>query len=337
MAGANRLDQLIEAWTPRLQKAFMDAIAHIRSRAQINVIVTMLEKGDIDGAIRGVGLDPVAFRDFENGISDAFEAGGRFTADAIPPLAEPSGHRLAIMFNARNPRAEDWLRSHSSTLVTGIVSDQRTMIRQHLEAGMAAGDNPKAVALELVGRVNAATGKREGGVVGLTASQEAWSRNYAAELANGDAAALTRNLRDRRFDKTVAKAIREKQPIPADLQAKMLAAYRNRSLRYRAETIARTEALTSLHQAQQEAMRQGIDAGQVKPDTITKVWHSAADSRVRESHRVLNGQRTAFNGVFVSPSGARLSHPGDPSAPAAETVNCRCWMQMKVDFLAGVS
>lgn len=334
---ANRFDALIESWGATLRKLFMDAISLIRGRARINLIATMLERGDVDGAVKAVGLDPAAFRDFDNGISAAFEAGGRFTCNSLPPLAEPSGHRLAIMFNARNPRAEDWLRSHSSTMVTAIVSDQRTAIRQHLEAGMAAGDNPKTVALELVGKISVATGKREGGVIGLTASQEGWARNYAAELAKGDAGALTRNLRDRRFDRTVAKAIREKQPISADLQAKMVAAYRNRALRYRGETIGRTEALTSLHQAQHEAMTQGIEAGQVKAETIQKVWHSAADNRVRETHRALNGQRTPFNGMFISPSGARLSRPGDPSAPAAEVVNCRCYLQMKVDFLAGVA
>ena len=332
----NRFDQLIESWTPRLQKAFLNAVYTIRDAAQIALIAKLLERGDVDGALKAVGLDPLLFRDLDRGLSDAFEAGGRFTADQLPPAMEASGHKLSILFNARNPRAEAWLRQHSSTLVTQIVADQRQAVRQHLEAGLAAGSNPKIVALALVGRLNASTGKREGGVSGLTASQEEWVRRYAAEVASGSSAALERTLRDKRFDRAVAKAIKDGTPIAADLQAKMVTAYKNRALKYRADTISRTEALTSLHQAQDEAVQQGIDSGRVKAGTITDVWHSAADSRVRETHRELNGRRVKHGQGFVSSSGARLRFPGDPQASAAETIQCRCWLQVKVDHLAGV-
>jgi hypothetical protein len=332
----NSLEGLIQNWSARLRKAFLDCIYATRDSAQIALIVRMLEKHDVDGALRAVNLDPTQFRGLDKTISDGFEAAGNFTADALPPLRQPSGHRLEIGFDVRNPRAEAWLRDHSATMVTQIVDDQHSAIRQHLEAGMVAGDNPKTVALDLVGRVNAATGKREGGVIGLTASQEAWTRKYAAELAAGDPNALTRALRDKRFDKTVQAAIRDGKPIPAELQAKMTAAYKARALRFRAETIGRTEALTSLHQGQHEAMRQGVDAGQVQVQNVTKVWKSAADNRVRETHRALNGAKAGFSAAFVSPSGARLMFPGDPSAPPAETIQCRCWLMYRVNHFAGV-
>lgn len=333
---ANRLDQLIEEWAPRLKKAFLEAFAAIRDRILVGFIVERLEKGDIDGALKGVGIDPVAFRGFDGAIAQAFESGGNFIVDGLPSLREPDGHRLAIRFDARNLRAEMWLKTHSSRLVTDIVADQRTAIRTALTAGMEAGNAPRDVALDLVGRVSPVTGKREGGVIGLTASQEAWARNYAAELVAGDPKALTRALRDKRFDRTVTKAIKEGRPIPAEAIQKMVAAYRTRALRYRAETIGRTEAMTSLHQAQNEAMEQGIEAGQVQESAVTKKWHSAGDGRVRDTHRSLNGQQVGFRDQFASPSGARLRFPGDPSAPASETTQCRCWMETKVDFLAGI-
>lgn len=337
MPAASDLDQLIATWSPRLRKAFLDAIYAIRDAAQIAVIGRMLENHDVDGALRAVRIDPLMFRDFDRSFADAFEAAGRLTSDGLPALKEPSGHQLRVMFDARNPRAEAWLRTYSSDLVTQIVDDQRQAVRQHLEAGMAAGQNPRDVALELVGRVNSATGKREGGVIGLTASQEAWARNYAAELEKGDAAALTRALRDKRFDKTVTKAIAAGQPIPADLRAKMVAAYRNRALRYRGETIGRTEAMTSLHQAQNEAVTQAVDKGQVKASAVRRIWRSAGDDRVRDTHRVLNGESVGLHDVFQSPSGARLRFPGDPQAPAAETINCRCTLSIRVDHLANVA
>jgi len=333
---ANRFDALIEEWWSKIKDGFFRSIRAIRSFAQVGRIADRLEKGDVEGAIRATGLDPVHFRDLDKSITDAFEAGGKFTANKIPPLREPDGHRLVAKFDVRNPRAEALLKEQSATLVREIVDDQRAMIRETLRAGMEAGRNPRDVALDLVGRVNPQTGLREGGGIGLTASQETWARDYAAELETLNSNALKRTLRDKRFDRTVAKAIRDEKPIPAESRQKMVAAYRSRALRYRAEAIARTEALTSLHQAAHEAMQQSIDQGIVQESAVTKVWHSAADKRVRDTHRVLNGQEIGFRAEFVSPSGAHLQFPGDPSAPAAEVVNCRCWMEYKQDFFKGL-
>lgn len=337
MARQPTIADLIETWAPRLQKAFLDAVSVILDRAQVGLIATMLERGDVDGAIRAVGLDPVAFRDLDRSLGETFDAGGNAAMGRVPAVREPSGHRLDILFDTRNPVAESWLRDHSSTLVTDIVADQRVAIRQALTAGMAAGQNPRTVALDLVGRVDAATGKRAGGTIGLTASQEAWARNYAEELARADPAALSRSLRDKRFDRAVQKAIKDGVPISADLQAKMIAAYRNRALRYRAEAIGRTEAMTALHQAQDESFRQAIEAGQIRRQDVRKVWRSAGDARVRDTHRSLNGQSVGMSDTFRSSSGARLRFPGDPQAPASEIINCRCACEYRVDYLANVA
>lgn len=333
---ANRLDQLVEEWAPPLRRAFLNAVADIRDRVVINVVAEMLERGDVQGAIEAVGIDPVAFRALEAQLDQAFEAGGNYTADRIPALRQPSGHRLQVRFDVRNPRAEGWLRDHSSTLITRIVDDQRQTIRQYLTAGMEAGQNPRRVALDLVGRINKASGRREGGVIGLTASQEEWVRRYEAELRNLSPEALKRTLRDKRFDRTIQKAIREGAPIPPDARRRMVEAYRNRALQHRAEVIARTEAMTALHRSQVEAFQQAIDLGQVDETAVLKVWHSAADRRVRHTHRILHGKAVGFRAPFISPSGAQLQFPGDPSAPSSETVMCRCWMDIRIDFLAGI-
>ena len=336
MAGENRLDQLVATWDEVIRKAFLDAVYLMRSGADIAQLVRMLENRDVDGALRAVGLDPVQFRPFDKAIADAYEAGGNFGAKAIPPKIDPVGHRLIVMFDVRNPEAEAWLRDYSSGLVTEILTDQRTAIKETLTAAMALGNNPKVAALDLVGRIGP-SGKREGGVIGLTSGQAEWVRRYEAELAsNAPGDALSRNLRDRRFDSAVKKAQAAGKPIPAEQRAKMVAAYRNRALKYRGEVIGRTEAMTALHQAQHEAMRQAIDKGVVQQSAVTKIWHSAADSRVRETHRHLNGQKVAFGKAFKSDLGP-IRFPGDPEASAANTIQCRCTLFMHVDFLAGVT
>ena len=43
------LDDLINAWEPRLQKAFLDSIYQIRDQAQLDQMIRMLEAGDVDG------------------------------------------------------------------------------------------------------------------------------------------------------------------------------------------------------------------------------------------------------------------------------------------------
>lgn len=334
---ANRWDQLLDQWDATLRKAFLDSVYRLRDQAQIDALDRALERGDIDAALRAVGLDPVAFRPLDRALAEAFEAGGNSTSRYIPSTRDANGMRLVVQFNIRNPQAENWLRDHSANLIREIVDDQRDMVRANLTGGMARGLNPRTVALDLVGRVNRATGRREGGVLGLTSSQERWVARYEAELASdAPGEALARRLRDKRFDAAVRRAVAAGGPVPADLRAKMVVAYRNRALRYRAETIARTESLRSLHEAQEQAMQQAINSGAVDQSNVTFIWRTARDKRVRDTHWIMSGDVVRMGESFITGSGARLRYPGDPQGPLHEIINCRCWREPKVDFLAGV-
>lgn len=334
--GNNRFDSLIDAWDLKLQRAFLEAVQNLRDAAQLSQIIAMLEGGDVDGALRAVGLNPVAFRPFDVTLSNAFEAGGIVTSKLVPALADADGLKTIFQFNIRNPAAESWLRDHSAALVQGILDDQRAMIRSYLTVGLANGANPRTSALDLVGRVGA-SGKREGGFIGLTDSQSGWVTAYAEELASENPrAALSRALRDKRFDRAVIKAAETGQPIPDDLIAKMVTTYKNRALRFRAEGIARTEAMTALHEAQEQSMEQAVSSGAVAASTVSFVWNTAEDARVRETHKPMDGQVRKLGEEFITGGGAHLRFPGDPFAPAAERINCRCWREPRVDFLAGI-
>lgn len=335
-----QLADLVEEWSPQLRAAFLAAVADLTSNAAIGLIVERLERNDIGAALRAVNLDPAAFRVFENAVAQTYSAGGTATTGAMPTLRDPTGNRLVIRFDVRNPRAEAWLRQHSSSLVTRVVDDQRNAIRQAMEAGMLRGDNPRTTALDIVGRINRATGRREGGIVGLTQQQASFVENARQELQEGTREALERYLqrarRDKRFDRSIMKAIREGKPVPADLQRKALARYADSLLQLRGETIARTEAMASLHAAQVEAFEQAIDTGSVARQDVRKVWVATSDGRTRDTHRALGGESVGFDDQFVSPSGARLRFPGDPEAPASEIVACRCTMRVRVDFLSNL-
>jgi hypothetical protein len=330
-----KVEALLEEWEPRLREAFLAGIYSIRDAAQIAAIVARLERGDIAGAVDALGIDPARFALLDSAITAAFAAGGHQTANAIPALRLPDGGLVKIVFNIRNLSAERWLRNESSERIREIEEDARAMARDHLTAGMEQGNNPRSTAIELIGRVDPRTGRREGGMIGLTKRQGKWVRNYQAELEQLNPNALQRSLRDARFDKTVTKAIARGEPIPAAKIEDIVRAYKNRALRYRGENIARTESLRALNQSQVEATNQAIERGQVDSSAVTKVWVATKDRRTRDTHRALDGKEVPHNGRFQTASGP-LEYPGDPNGPASETVNCRCTIRYKIDFLRGI-
>jgi hypothetical protein len=335
-ARPNRWDKIITQWEGTLGRAFVDSVYNLRSAAHVEQIARMLDAGNIDGAVRATAIDSVSFRPYDKAIADAFEAGGKHTADLIPVQTTPEGFRVVVQFDVRNRAAEYWLKEHSSTQIKGILDDQRAMVRDFLTKGMAAGNNPRTTALDLVGRIGA-SGRREGGVIGLSSSQVEWVNNYAADLASDDpTAALTRSLRDARFDSAVINASESGEPLAPDLIESMVDSYTNRALRYRAESIARTESMAALHEAQSQAMDQAIESGAVTQDQVSYIWNTAGDDRVRPSHETMDGQEVAMGEMFTTGDGAQLEYPGDPNGPPEEIIACRCWREPSIDFLSNL-
>lgn len=332
--------QLVAQHGPEIAKAFQASLASIKGSAQVGALITMLEKGDIEGAMVAAGLDQASFRRLDQSIANAFEDGGGKTAQTIPVAKTPDGLRMVVQFNARNDRAEQWLKDHSSTLIREILDDQRQVIRQTLADGLARGQNPKTIARALIGDLDKATGRRVGGTIGLTAHQQRITANYLDELLSGDPAkmrnALARALRDPKFDAAIRRAIAAGTPLDPDLANKAAARYRDRQLVLRAETIGRTEAMTALHQSQEEAYQQAIDKGALQAQHVRYFWRTAADERVRHSHAMIPGMNekgVPHGHPFSSPLGP-IRYPGDPKASAANRLGCRCWREPRVDFLA---
>jgi hypothetical protein len=91
--------------------------------------------------------------------------------------------------------------------------------------------------------------------------------------------------------------------------------------RARSLVIARTESTT--------AANYGINMGAESSDyEVEKFWINTKDKRTRFSHLVMTQDAIAINQPFIV-GGVPMMYPGDPSAPAAEVVNCRCVMATK--------
>lgn len=327
-------DQLLDKYEPVLKAAFLEAIADIRSRVTLKLLAERLERGDVAGALDVLHIEREAFGKLELAFAEAYNAGGIDLADGLK-LRDPQGQRIVFRFAVRNPEAEAWLAEHSATMVTRIVEDQRQGIRQALTEGLAAGQNPRRTAIDVVGRVSRVTQKREGGIIGLTAPQAEYVASARQELISGDLGAyLARERRDKRFDGAVRKALAEGRALDAASVDRITGRYADRLLALRGEMLSRTETMMALGKSRDDAMRQAIASGKVDPMFVTKRWRSAGDDRVRHTHRALNGDEVGFYESFRSPSGATLRFPGDPEAPISETSGCRCSMEFRIDYTA---
>lgn len=162
-----------------------------------------------------------------------------------------------------------------------------------------------------------------------------------AELLSGDPAQmrnyLTRGRRDARFDRLVRQAIQEGRPVSRADVDRIVGRYKDRLLLLRGETIARNETLGALNAGKEEGIRQLVESGKIQRSQVKKIWRATGDDRTRDSHLALNGVEVGLDEPFISPlTGAQMMFPHDISrgAPASEIIQCRCFYEVKIDYLA---
>jgi hypothetical protein len=308
-------------------KAFRAAVAQIRSRAQVGRLTAAIEAGNIEQAFIAAGMREGSWSAVTEAVRASYVESGIFSMAADVP------RRFGVTFNITNPRAEDWLRRHSSAFVTEINSQQRQSIMEIMQAGLADGRNPRGTALDIVGRVSTQTGRRAGGVIGLNAPQANAVVNARRQLENLDGAYFQRVRRDKRFDAMIHRAIESGTPLGEANINRIIGRYDDRLLELRGTTVARTETLTALNEASDEALRQAVDTGLAPMDAVIRIWRHSFSANERAGHLAMSGQERGLNEPFQNPeTGAMLMHPGD--GPADETINCRCFIEHKIDFVA---
>lgn len=312
----------------RLYQAFMEAISSIRGAANLSDLETAIASCDVERVIRSLNLADPAFEDLARGIEEAFRAGAGYQNGAAPQ-AEAAG--LNIAFTGRHYRAEAWMRRHSADYVTEVLEDQRALVREAVSSGHETGRSYRQVALDLIGRTDG--NQRKGGLVGLHSQQARFVRNARQQLEDLDPAYFERTRRDKRFDATVKRAIREGKPLSrADID-RITGRYADRLLQTRGKTISLTEANKALNAGRAEAISQMIEGGKIPASAVTKIWDATPGPRTRDSHRALDGAKAKWGEKFESPvTGARLEWPHEEGAPAEEVINCRCSCRFRIDW-----
>lgn len=325
----------------RYREEFLRALDRITADMAFEDIARMIEAGDIEGAVRAVGLEPAAFANVAAVTPVAVAAAGNETA-RIVPARRRGNDRIRFTFQPGNPRAEDAVDMLNTGLMRGlnggpaITEEGQRAVREHIRRGLQEGKNPRVIARRMRGTWNAAAGRYEGGMIGLTDTQARHVANAEAQLRSGDPTQLRRylgrNLRDKRFDRTVLKAIRDGKPLTETQIRKMTEGYTRKYVKFRSETVARDQALSALSEGQQQALDQAVADGHVRDSDIVMDWLTAGDDRVRNAHRAIpamNRGGVPRGESFRTPLGP-LRYPRDPQGSRANTIMCRCSLAPRI-------
>lgn len=241
----------------------------------------------------------------------------------------------------RNRVIETDLRQSSGVSLSNISNEVLEKVRQILARGMMLGQNPCDIALDLVGRIDTNTKMRVGGVITLSNSELADIDKVTNWLNQLDENYLSLELRDKRFDRTVKKAISARKFLQKEQVSRIVQTYADRVLLNRGELIAQTEIMTSINRSEYVAHLKMVEEGSITKEAITKEWDDCGDRRVRASHAEMavkygKGKGIPLDEPFILPSGSKLLHPGDLSlgAPFEEIVGCRCRVSYQVDWLS---
>jgi len=299
----------------RIRRVFTLALEEYKDNLNLSQIIRSLEAGNIPQAL--VEVETVA-RTVTSASQQAFISTAQAITASIPTTQ--------IAFNVVNDQAVSVLRTNDLRFVRNFTEQQIAATRLALTEGVREGLGPRALARSF----------RDS--IGLTEKGEASVRNYRRllqRIGQDDIPkkiqreSLSRALRDRRSDSLLRRLVREEKSLTAAEIDRMVGLYRDRAIKHRALTIARTEALSSVHQGQENAIREAIQNGKLNHETLVSEWLTRVDGREREWHEALNGVMVPYGTAFENEKGL-IMHPGDRSASAENIINCRCVRTIRI-------
>lgn len=307
----SRFTALLNRAEPQVRKRFLQVLQRSRRLDDLDELERLgdlLASGQVDEALSiADNIGPSLATTLET----VYTSFGLSAAAVLRSQAD-----TAFDFSSLNPRAVRYLQESRAGLIRELSQSQRAATLEILGDSFQRGLAP----IEQARRLKQS--------IGLTAYQGRAVVNYRRALEEGQASALARELRDRRFDSTVRNALASRGanriPLSQAQIDRMVQRYSERFVAHRAQTIALTETQAAAGEADAELWRQAVDAGEVDQADVEGVWHTAADERVRPSHQYMHLQRRPLGEPFLSGDGNLLEYPGDRRAPAEDVIRCRC-------------
>lgn len=311
----DRFQRRLAQETPDLQRALLLSWDRLIAQMSVTQMAALLESASLDRVIQTVLSDyamDAAFARYRAQLQLTMQRTVPWAALALPTTEA----RVGVAFDVLNPRILSALRVLDSRVMQVVKDGTREAFRAFVEQGFRAGKAPAAIARAVKDWI------------GLAPNQLAAIDNFRTLLETGDRAALTRQLRDRRFDPTVKKATTPPtsatpgtppvppKPLTAPQIDKMVDAYRERMKAHNANVLAKTAA--------QDAMKLGnkatwIDAeakGFVPRGSVRRRWiHLDAQPHPRPTHQAMQGQTVGLNEPYSN---------GDNYAGEHDPWNCHC-------------
>lgn len=312
------MDRLLSSIEARIKRAWIAAIAHLRELNSVERIALRMYTQDPTVVLDGFDDAIASLAAAEhNAYTTAGQTAARWLERQFAKRGPATIAKKLLSFDPADATAVRWAERNRLDLIREINAEQRILIRDALMDGAITGVNPRVTAAAI----------RDS--IGLTASQESAVRSYRSSLERGQyAAALQRELSSGVSDRVISAARAASRELTQAQIDVAVSRYRENFVRMRAETIARTEALRVAHQGNEELYRQAIGRGDLRADTLERTWHHSPGAKNKRNerafHRSMEGQVRGFGEPFISGMGNELRFPGDPEAPAEETVNCRC-------------
>lgn len=251
----------------KLRTAYLAAVKRVKDSVTLERLSEAVARQDLTGllailavdkkftdALQGAGLE-ANITSLKDAIQQTFAAGAKAAVKMLPVRVSTE-----LSFDLMNPEAVRFLNTYTFDLIRSISQESRDAIQQIVTRAFREGGHPFQQARQI----------RE--VIGLTPRMEQAVANYRSALESGNLKdALSRALRDGRYDRSLLSALESERAVNPERIDRMVSRYADRYLDYRARNIARTESLRASNQGQRELWRQAREQ-QLLPRDVQRVW-----------------------------------------------------------------
>lgn len=346
-AQARLFANLIAELEPQVQRGFMASVTDLQANVDWRSLLLALERGDIYGAITALNISTEAWAEYSAAVTGAYAKSGAATAAQISAQGIAG---VGIRFQMSNPAAQAWIAKNVGEAITGFTLELQQSARQLIEAGYAAGNGPRTIALDLVGR-SVAGGAREGGIMGLDAPRAERLQIVTNAMRTPEGVrGLVVKGEDGKFrlrykvnpatEQRIIKAYQAGTEVPLAERLISERQYSNALLKARADTVAATETGSAVMGARQQQWVQLANANGLDERAVVKTWQHRRGSGkyFRPTHLAMNGE--SVQGLFtpfVLPDGSVMQHARDTAGGAKNTINCGCDTTYSLNRAYGVA
>lgn len=301
----DRAHRRAAALSPELRNALLRAFQLIRESIPEAELARIIASGNVEAVLRvalNEAVTDIAFRQVRERIRRGVETNVVYFAKDLPKGGKVNG-TIGVGFDILNPKTIEGIRALDTKVVQTLALETRDVVKAVVENGLRDGVNPRAIARDLRA------------VIGLSPTQSASVDNFRRMLEEGDREALRRSLRDRRFDRTLDRALGANgDGLAAGAIDTQVDAYRRRMLAFNAETNARTASIDAMKLGQRLTWQDAAAKGIVKLELLEKTWRGVKDDRERPEHLAMEGQTVGFDEPFSN----------GQTIPGETEYNCRC-------------